>query len=345
MESSVQTEIRKARPLLNSEGYLTEPGYCKRNYLIYNKENVKERKWRIKEWDYYMISDGRYLIELNFYNISVFAALTASLMDLETGRQYDDFIIEPSYPGKYKMSRAADKPFRFLYKNLDREAIFLTGNNTNRLFFKGKYKGKIFEIAAEGKRKKDQESLTSLTAFKEKHCFFYTQKLNCISAEVMVKIADKSIRLDPAKTFMTVDWGRGIWPHKCMWYWSNGSSYINGKLFGFELTWGFGSESSPPQTAVFYDGKCHKIGAVGIEKDPETEGWMKPWHFISEDGRLDLTLEPVKYRSNGFIFMDLLGMRSNQVFGKFNGYVILDDGSRIEVKDIFAFAEKVHNRW
>lgn len=72
---------------------------------------------------------------------------------------------------------------------------------------------------------------------------------------------------------------------------------------------------------------------------------MKPWHFISEDGRLDLTLTPGYHRSNGLIFLKLIGMKSNQVFGKFNGSVLLDDGTRIEVKEMPAFAEKVYNCW
>ena len=83
-----------------------------------------------------------------------------------------------------------------------------------------------------------------------------------------------------------------MWPHTNTWYWGNGSTYLDGKLFGFELTWGFGDESNATETAIFYDGKCHKIGAVHLEKDPEDDaGWMNEWHFISEDGRLDLTMK------------------------------------------------------
>ena len=35
----------------------------------------------------------------------------------------------------------------------------------------------------------------------------------------------------------------------------------------------------------------------------------------------------------------------HQVFGKFNGRMVLDDGSVIELKDFLGFAEKVKNRW
>jgi hypothetical protein len=38
-------------------------------------------------------------------------------------------------------------------------------------------------------------------------------------------------------------------------------------------------------------------------------------------------------------------MIPNQVMGKFSGYVILKDGTKIEIKDKIGFAEKVHNKW
>ena len=85
MEDHKQTEITQPQPLLDDQGHLLNPGYCKRNHYIYNKENIKKHRWRIKEWDYYMISDGRYMTELNFYNISIFAAMIADVIDLKTG--------------------------------------------------------------------------------------------------------------------------------------------------------------------------------------------------------------------------------------------------------------------
>jgi hypothetical protein len=35
----------------------------------------------------------------------------------------------------------------------------------------------------------------------------------------------------------------------------------------------------------------------------------------------------------------------NQVFGKFTGKAILDDGTVLEVNNLLGFAEKVHNKW
>ena len=253
--------------------------------------------------------------------------------------------MEPSNPDKFALSPAADAPFVFSYRNMRRTARFETEGTRHRLFFAGRTRGRHLEIRIEGDRLPDQESLTMLTPFSEKHCFFYTQKLNCIAAKGRIRIGSDTICLDPSRAFMTIDWARGLWPYKNMWYWSNASTYLNKKRFGLELTWGFGDESRATETALFYDGRCHKIGAVHLTEDPEKAGFRKPWHFVSEDGRLDLILTPHRFHRAGMVFAGLLGHKSNQVFGFFNGAVILDDGTRLEVRDMFAFAEKVHNRW
>jgi hypothetical protein len=38
-------------------------------------------------------------------------------------------------------------------------------------------------------------------------------------------------------------------------------------------------------------------------------------------------------------------MLPHQVFGLFTGTLVLDDGTKIELKDSLGFAEKVHNKW
>jgi len=38
-------------------------------------------------------------------------------------------------------------------------------------------------------------------------------------------------------------------------------------------------------------------------------------------------------------------MIPHQVFGKFTGKIVLDDGNIINVENLIGFAEKVHNKW
>ena len=43
--------------------------------------------------------------------------------------------------------------------------------------------------------------------------------------------------------------------------------------------------------------------------------------------------------------LKILMSDQNQVFGRFTGTAVLDDGTKLEVKDLFGFAEKVENKW
>ena len=331
--------------MLDEYGCPACPGYSKNNSFIYNKENIRKHRGRIKEWDFYVVSDGRYKVEMNFFNISWVAALTAQIVELRTGKRFSDTVICPSSPDKFTLSPGASDPFLFSFEQSGRRAVFETTETSHRLDFCGKAGGSPFEIHMEGKMLPVHESLATPTPFEDGRHFYYTEKMNCMEACVKVRAGGKTILPDPEKAFMTIDRGRGVWPYRNKWIWSNGSTRIDGRPFGFEMTWGFGDDSNATATALFYDGRCHKIGAVHLENDSEKENFSKPWHFVSEDGRLDLTLTPECRVTDGIVFAGVMGHKSIQTYGYFNGYAVLDDGTRLKIKDMFAFAEKVHNAW
>ena len=68
------------------------------------------------------------------------------------------------------------------------------------------------------------------------------------------------------------------------------------------------------------------------------------------DHRFDMVFTP-KYDRYSFGPKDENGMpvkpcsEQDQVFGKFNGTAVLDDGTVLEVKDFWGFAEFVRNHW
>ena len=41
----------------------------------------------------------------------------------------------------------------------------------------------------------------------------------------------------------------------------------------------------------------------------------------------------------------LIKSDQHQVFGRFTGKAVLDDGTVLEVRDLMGFAEKVENKW
>jgi len=71
---------------------------------------------------------------------------------------------------------------------------------------------------------------------------------------------------------------------------------------------------------------------------------MEDWKLISNDDRFNLTFTPSLDRFDKISLLILVSDQ-HQVFGCFNGYVVLDDGTKLEVKNLHGFAEVVHNRW
>lgn len=175
----------------------------------------------------------------------------------------------------------------------------------------------------------------------DKTAFYYNQKINCMPAEGYVKYNGKIHVFSPDKNFATLDWGRGVWTYDNTWYWSSGNGIINGKTFGFNIGYGFGNTTAASENMIFYDGKCHKLDRVlfDIPKDI-----MQPWHFISSDGRFDMVFKPI-YDNKQQNSAVVISQKSDQVFGKFYGDAVLDDGTRLKLDGLTAFAERVRNRY
>lgn len=343
----MQNEITKNTKLLDSYGQLLNPGYCKRNLYEYNRENISTSIMRLKEWDFYQISDGKVMVQLNFFNISLASCITFAVVDLKTGKKLDAMSVELFTPHKNRMNKNGDVPNLFEYSFGGTKIKFDVKETVRHLYFEGRAKGKKIKADFICYKLPGQESITMATPFQKQGHFFYTQKLNCLNTTGTLSIDNITYEFKKDETFTVLDWGRGVWTYSNMWYWANGSTLLNGKPFGFELTWGFGDESNATETAIFYNGKCHKIGAVNVDKDPETgKKWLENWHFTSDDGRLDLTMKPFyDYFTETSLPFFVLGIKSHQVHGLWSGNVILDDGTKLEIKDMYAFCEKVYNKW
>ncbi len=339
-----QIEITKPTRLLEENGNLAVAGWARHNFFEFDRRSAKPRS-RLKEWDFYQISNGKWMVQLNFANITLGAAASALLLNLETGEIFSATNLEVATRKKFPLPRNGEVPNFFRYEKGNTILQFDTRRSCRKLEYKGKAKGKTFSMEFTMDFMPNHENITIVTPFKDKPShFFMTMKQNCMPCAGVVKVGEQEIIFDKKDTFAVLDWGRGVWPYKNFWYWGNGATYIDGKIFGFEVTWLIGDESNATETCLFYDGKAHKIGKCDIENFPK-DRWMEPWHITSEDGRFDVTMTPFHDHKSGALVFNAVGMLSHQVHGLWNGYAILDDGTKLEIKDMYAFCEYVENRW
>lgn len=338
-----QTLITKKTPLLNERGNLTQPGYCVKNLYTYDRDKIRAGATRIKEWDFYQVSNSRYMMQMTLADISLGGAGAFTLIDMQTGKRYDSMGLSLLTFGKLGLESDTEAP-HYIYKKQKNFDFSVEVTQKKRMLrLNAKAGGKPVKVEVDLDIMPDLESMTMAVPFSRPGYFYLNQKINSMPASGTVTIGSEVIKFDPEDSFGVLDWGRGVWPYKCSWYWGNGTTRLeNGKLFGFEIGWGFGDMSAASENMLFYDGKAHKINGVFLKKDEND--WMLPWTFSSDDGRFEMTMTPFydNYTSSRVL---VLGNKCHQVFGEWNGKVVLDNGEVLEIRDMVAFCEFSDNRW
>ena len=83
---SKQKEYTEPTKLLDKNGNLLSPGWARKNVFDYDRNDVK-KQMRRKEWDFYQLSNGRYMVQISMANISLGGYVSAVMVDLKTGEK------------------------------------------------------------------------------------------------------------------------------------------------------------------------------------------------------------------------------------------------------------------
>ena len=336
-------EVTKKQPLLNEDGSLREPGWSKQLFQIYDRNKIKAPKFRIKEWDYYLVLNEDFAGAFTISDDGYIGLQSVSLLNFKEGWEHTETILNPFPMGKFRLPSDSSKG-NTVYKDKRLHMQFLVKEGQRMILcnFRNFYQGKDFscKIVLE---QPPMDTMVIATPWKEKKtAFYYNQKINCMRAEGEMKFDGKTYHFTKETDFGTLDWGRGVWTYDNRWYWGSGNCRVDGKPFGFNIGYGFGDTTAASENMLFYDGKAHKLDDVtfNIPKD----SYMKPWTFTSSDGRFEMEFQPVLDRAAKTAAV-VIETDQHQVFGRMSGKAVLDDGQVIEVKDMMCFAEDVHNRY
>jgi len=343
----MQHEITKAIPLLDERGNLTEPGYAKKLLPVYDRTKVKGGFARLKEWDYYYVGNDRFGVALTIADNSYMGLDSISFLSFE-GEPWE---ITKSPMRIFPMGKTNLPPTSargvteisgkgyFLKFDVQADQRVLTAHMDD---FKDGQPIDI-EITLMGE---PEESMVICTPFEKDGHFYYNQKINCMRAKGLVRLGSEEHTLEPDSAFGVLDWGRGVWTYHNTWYWGSASGLAGGVDFGFNIGYGFGDTSAASENMLFYAGKAHNLSQVTFQipmKDGK-EDYLKPWTFTSDDGRFEMDFVPIINRAS-CTDVKLIKSDQNQVFGRFSGTVVLDDGTKLEIRDLLGFAEKVENKW
>ncbi len=340
-------EVTTRQLLLDEHGELREPGWSRSMVQEYDRKMIKAPKWRIKEWDYYLVLSDSFGGAFTISDDGYIGLQSVSLLTF--GKQYGDkpwehteTVLKPFPMGKLKLpSRSSACSTVYEDKRLRMRFDASDGVRTIRCDFDNFLDGKAFRCDIT-LRQPEMDTMVIATPWDRKHAFYYNQKINCMRASGWMEFDGRRFEFDPATDFGTLDWGRGVWTYDNTWLWGSGNADIGGNSFGFNIGYGFGNTGAASENVVFYNGKAHKLDDVTFHIPPDS--YMKPWKFSSSDGRFEMDFIPVLDRAACLDYKVIVSDQ-HQVFGRMSGKAILDDGTVVEVKDMLCFAEKVHNKY
>lgn len=337
-------EVTKVQRLLNEDGTLKEPGWSRKLYQIYDRNDIKKRATRIKEWDYYLVLANDYGVAFTISDDGYIGLQSVSLLDFRgTPWEHTETVLNAFPMGKLKIPSTTDKG-DVMYKDKRLYLEYKKRGNMRKIVcvFKNFHEGKTFTCDLT-LTQPDGDTMVIATPWKEdKHAFYYNQKINCMRASGTCTYGSETYTFNSDTDFATLDWGRGVWTYDNTWNWGSGNGIINGKDFGFNIGYGFGDTTAASENIIFYDGVGHKLDDITFNI-PE-DSYTKPWTITSSDKRFEMTFTPIIDRA-AKIDVKLIVTDQHQVFGKMNGVAVLDDGTKLEVKDLVCFCERVHNKY
>ena len=341
--------------LLGERGRLAEAGWATSEVRRYDRAAVAAASWRIKEWDYYCVLAADHGVALTVADNGYMGLLGVSWLDFRARRECTENVLLPFPMGRMGLPAGADrgdvlvdhKKVRIAFRHRDGERVLSVdhpGFDGGRGLHGELRLAQPPTSSVGHSAGSAPDRMVVATPFpKSPKAFYYNQKINCLAASGEITVGTETFTFEPDSAFGVFDWGRGVWTYDNVWYWGSASGVVDGRPFGFNIGYGFGDTSAASENMVFVGGVAHKLDRVTFHL-PEGTYDGAPWTFSSNDGRFEMVFEPILDRAAS---VDAVVLRSiqHQVFGRFTGHVVLDDGSRVEVVDLLGFAEEVRNRW
>lgn len=339
-----QNEITESGNLFKEDGSLIQRGWLRKPILNYNKENIGKGWTRIKEWDHYSILNKNFGFQLTIGDIGYLTQMSYVWLDFNKKERYGQSVMKFFTKSKIlPLSSLEDSYIEFptdkfqatIEKKGDKRILTIDDPS----FLDEGING---SITLEDDPRMDNTVVVTGYGPKRPKLFYYNHKINYMPAQGIINIGDKPYNLEPHSSFGLMDWGRGIWPYNTHWLWGSACGLVDGKPIAFNIGYGFGDLTTHTENIIFYDGKAHKIDEVTFhheDRDP-----TKPWKFTSNDDRFNMTLRPlIPHREK--INFGLIYLNSSLLHGLYSGDITLDNGQKIQIKDMLGHAEDIYWRW
>ena len=338
-----QNEITSPVPVLDENGIPHNFGWAKQPLFVYEPALIITSRRRVSESERYILISPTHLFITEIYDDGSigYAGITlVSLMDKERSTQ--KWII-PFPLGCFELPknseegrlRIQEKKYLFNFTVMDK-GVRIIKIDIPHFGGRKSLRGELVLTPPDG-----AESMATNLPWRGKYAFRCSRRSPCYAAEGVMLYGTTEIIFTGGDSWGIYEWNRGIRPREDIRFWAAGCGKSGGRQIGFSV--GYDSTTSLcTENAFFLDGKIHKLDQVTFQISPSN--WLLPWHFTSNDGRLEMILAPHQERmeSSQMLFHSL---KRRQVIGSFSGKVILDDKTEFEFQNITGFAERRKTRF
>lgn len=344
----MQIELTQPGLLLEPDGRLAQIGWARQPILDCNLEAARFyslrglQRFRIKRWDYYAIFSPRRFFSATIADLGYAANLFVYTLDYETGELHEEGIVTPLGRGVILPRNSDSGNSHFSDRRLKLEFSLHPNHRHLSVSWPEFHAGRGITAEIDLTAPEGYESMNIVIPIGTRR-FYYNRKINCMPAEGWIRYGDLTETLEPSSSLGSLDWGRGVWDYQSFWNWASASGYLpDGRAIGLNLGRGFGDLSRAGENAIILNNCIHKLEAVRFDYD--SGDYMQPWKFSDEEGRLDLIFTPFKDRL-ATTNLGIIRSQVHQMFGRYNGRAISDDGEAIEIKNLIGFTEERHARW
>jgi len=344
----MQIELNRTGALLNPDGSLAQIGWSRQPLLDCNLDAARFyavrpfQRLRIKRWEYYAIFSPRGFFSATIADLGYAGNLFVYMLDFETGELHEEGVVIPFAKGVQLPRNSTEGNSRFQNEKVTIDFRVEATQRKISVVWPEFHDGRGIQAEITLNCPAGYESMAIVIPIGKKR-FYYNRKINCLPAEGTIKNGDRIERLDPAICSGSLDWGRGVWEYQSYWNWASGSGYLpDGRTLGLNLGCGFGDLSKAGENALILRNRIQKLEQIKF--DYVSGDYMKPWKFSDLEGRLDLTFTPFKERI-AQTRLGIIDSEVHQMFGRYSGKAVADDGEVIWIKDFIGFAEEHHARW
>ncbi len=293
------------------------------------------RRWgRNKRWEYWAVTTPTHILGLTVSSLDYAAVHELWVLDRATGQPIGANVTGVLGGSATLPASLAEGPARTRTKKLSIDITEVPGGTR----LQAKTPRVRLDIMAA--RPEGHESLGVVVPWNERQ-FQYTVKDVARPASGTVSVDGVDHDLPAGESWAVLDHGRGRWPYSMHWNWGAGSGTTGGKVIGLQLGSKWTDGTGATENSLLVDGRLHKV-SEDLTWDYSDTDWLAPWHI--HGATADLVFTPF-YDKTSAINLGVVGNRTHQCFGHWDGEIADSEGNRIRVSKILGFAEDVHNRW